>query len=197
MGGLIASLYTSAHPERVTKLILLAPAVVPVQIPFIAKLMITPVIGYSLFSMFGKGAMLKRMENERFSQGKTSVVFLSLKNNSDFAYPDKHAEVIDDLILRCSHMISKKPGFMPMFHSTLQHFPNEGCLDAVETIAKADIPIYVLWGELDKTVPYAHHTMVLEKAPNAKVVKIEDVGHAVLFEASNDICKYVLEFVQE
>jgi pimeloyl-ACP methyl ester carboxylesterase len=94
-------------------------------------------------------------------------------------------------------MITEKPNFLPMFHSTLKHFPTGGNLDAIEAIAKQNIPIYLLWGELDRTVPFAYHTMVLQRAPGVKLVKIEDVGHAVLFEDSNAVCKYVLEFVQE
>jgi len=184
MGGIIASMFAAKHHEKVSKLVLMSPAVVPVAVPLMGRLVVVPVIGWPLFKLFGKGALLSKLHKDRFSD--------------NFAHPEKCPEIIDQLVERMDWAIQKKEGYIEMFQSTLAHFPfQHGCLHEIEKIGKNNTNALLLWGNMDEVTPYKFHNMVTEKAPQMKFITIEDSSHAINLDAHEQTHLHILTFLKE
>jgi len=184
MGGYVATRFAANYPERIIKLVLLAPAITPVAMPFAARLITYPYIGKFLFNRFGLNMMLKRLHDERFK--------------NDFQDITMFPTLIDDLVERVEWSLLKKPHFPTMFHSTLCNFPFlTGALELVDDLAKHDVKVMLIWGTKDAVVPYSTHNMVLERHPKAELVTLEGIGHALIFEAYEDVVKNVVPFFKK
>jgi len=183
MGGLIGSYFANTYPDMVEKLILLAPAIVPVPLPFTAKLVTAPLIGGPLFKVVGKSGMLDKLKRDRFKD--------------DFAHPEKYPNLINGLVARIQWQIEHKKGFVDMFHSTLSNFPlSTGRVDIVGQVNARGTPILLLWGDKDISVPFDVHSKLLEVAPQIKFKVIEDAGHALNYEAVETLDKEILQFLK-
>eukprot|EP01132_Coremiostelium_polycephalum_P007437 gene7437-9141_t len=85
MGGFIGTYFAATHPQRLIKLGLLGPAIIPVPVPLVARLVTLNYVGKFLFKMFGAQTMLNRLERERLQ--------------NDFYQVDKiHPNIIEDLV---------------------------------------------------------------------------------------------------
>jgi len=184
MGGLVASHFTASFPHRVKGLVLLGPAIVPIELPFMAKVMVSPYIGDTLFGMFGKSALLKRLKTERFRQ--------------DLANTDKRTELVENLISRVQWCIEEKEYFLESFHSTLRYMGlSGGCLDQIEIIQKHDIPVLILWGTEDQICPFNKHQLVLEKLPKAKLIPINNAYHACILDDPQKCHESIIQWFKE
>jgi len=185
MGGFVATRFCSKYPEKVSKLVLLAPAITPVAMPFVARLVTYPYIGKFLFNYFGQGMMLKRLRNERFK--------------NDFQDVSLYPNLIDNLVERIEWSLLKKKHFPNMFQSTMCNFPFlNGALELVDDLAKhTNLSVMLIWGTKDAVVPYSTHKLVLERHPKIEMVTLEGVGHALAFEAYEDIISNVIPFFKK
>eukprot|EP01116_Phalansterium_solitarium_P012290 TRINITY_DN28452_c0_g1_i1.p1 TRINITY_DN28452_c0_g1~~TRINITY_DN28452_c0_g1_i1.p1 ORF type:complete len:250 (-),score=70.26 TRINITY_DN28452_c0_g1_i1:134-883(-) len=112
MGGAIATHFTVTYPDRVASVTLLAPAVTPVDMPFVARLALMPYIGSLLFALVGQRSMLKRLRELRCAD--------------DILRSDDRPELVNALIERMEWAILNKPGYPTAFHSTMASFDFAG-----------------------------------------------------------------------
>lgn len=73
MGGAIAAEFARRYPFLVSRLILLAPAGLPVPIPWTARLIQSPVIGGAIFNMGAQQAMLSHVERGYYQPDSPAV----------------------------------------------------------------------------------------------------------------------------
>jgi pimeloyl-ACP methyl ester carboxylesterase len=184
MGGAVATHFAAKHAVRVASLTLLAPAVVPVQMPFMAKAILLPGIGGALFGLFGPSQMLKKLHAERFAE--------------DFIRPAQHVDLIDEFVRRIEWCIVSKTNFTQAFHSTLVEFDmSSGQLGAIDQVAKAGVPTLAVYGDADALFPLdGARAVFAERWPDADFAVVEGCGHALTVEAVRETNRLVAEHIR-
>jgi pimeloyl-ACP methyl ester carboxylesterase len=66
-----------------------------------------------------------------------------------------------------------------------------------EKIGHSGLPVELLWGELDKTLPYEQHIAVQRAIPQAKFVSLPGLGHLSNVEDPAAVNPRVVEFLRE
>jgi len=184
MGGMIASHFTSKHPELVEKLILIGPAIAPVPLPLIARVLIWPGLGTFLFKLFGKNAMLNRLKEERF--------------RLDISHSTQRTELVDRLLERVEWCILSKENFTEAFHSSLANLPfGKGSLEQLDVIRENNIPVLLIWGEKDQVCPFESHKMVLERLPQAKFFPVKEAFHTANYDDPITVHETIIHWLKE
>jgi len=178
-GGLVSGAFCSKYPEKVNKLILVGPAGLPLVIPFMAKLIMVPVIGSAIYNWFGKKTMLERVRTR-------GIV-------DDFAYPDKLPEgLAAEIIKKTLWILEEKEGFLHAFHSTLCNAEVNDGLKYYQQIPKT-VPVLLIWGEKDAVIPAANSNILLSVLGKAKLEIIRDCGHSAIIERSERCIELIVE----
>lgn len=60
---------------------------------------------------------------------------------------------------------------------------------------RLDSPTQIIWGRHDHLIPLAHGEYYAEHMPNAKLAVLEDCGHMVPYEKSDEAVKLTLDFL--
>lgn len=126
MGGAVVTEFTSKYPEKVRKVILIAPLNESVNRPVLN----VPVLGEYLINVF-------------------YAPYLAASQLEDFTKPEDHAEWPGKFKPQM-----KYKGFKRALHSTLKNNMNYDKLPAYINLGKLNKEVLLIWGEDDKTVPY-------------------------------------------
>jgi len=182
IGGCVASIYAAHHPDRVDKLILIGPS--GTSKPLIAKLISIPVVGYALYSMFGKQHMLNKISSDRFSD-----------NFADSSQVDP--QILDMLVTKTIWQIDQKEGYLDAFHSTLANFPINDCIRYFEEIGKhPEMQVLLIWGKQDTVVPFVNSEILRTCIPHSILIGIDNAGHAVLLEKPPETNQHIIKFLE-
>jgi pimeloyl-ACP methyl ester carboxylesterase len=177
MGGAVATIYTAQYGHRVDKLILIAPAGMPLEFPLAAKIGNLPYIG----ELFTGNSFFK---NYFTATAKESFVAPHIE--SEFA----------EYIVGLSHYHVSKENFFAALLSTLRHFPLNNAAEFYERVGvQRNIPVLFLWGTHDQMVPYSGAEKALEFIPHAELVTLDNAGHAALLENCTVVDAHILEFL--
>jgi pimeloyl-ACP methyl ester carboxylesterase len=60
-----------------------------------------------------------------------------------------------------------------------------------------DIPVLLVWGEQDDTVPFEHHRRLLKAIPQAQFHPIADSGHIPHYEHAEQVNPKILRFLND
>ncbi len=177
MGGSITSTFAAQHPDKVKKLILLAPAGMDsFQPPFYMKLADMPLLGDLIFAVAGV----------KLSMGGCAKELL-------------HADqaVKDDYVRKFAHDAQYK-GLARCLLSSLRHtiLKTEHTTENYKKLAEKKIPTLVLWGTLDATMPYMQMERMKEVLPEATFVTFEESGHIFLYDEGERTMEQVLPFLK-
>lgn len=177
MGGSITTAFCKLYPNRVKKLVLLAPAGMDsFNPPFYMKLVKIPLLGKLIFNLVSKKALLTKCASE-------------LKYSLD----EK------DYYMRSFADCSKYKGFVNCTRSSLLNT----ILNTSETIKgymavnEQKLPLLVIWGTDDKTMPYYQHDRLLEVCPDVELVSFEGSGHIFLFDEGERTNSVILPFLKK
>lgn len=177
MGGSITTAFCKLYPGRVKKLVLLAPAGMDTFIPpFYMKLATIPLIGKLIFAIVAKKSLLTKCASE-------------LKYSVD----EK------DYYMRSFAESSKYKGFIRCTLSSLKNT----ILNTSETVKgyisvnEQKLPLLVIWGTEDKTMPYYQHKRLLEVCPDVELVTFEGSGHIFLFDEGDRTNEIILPFLKK
>lgn len=155
MGGAIAACFTDRFSERVDKLVLTAPAGVPLGQPFSQKLIRFPLVGELVFGLFGNAILLRRFQNGE-------------------EYAEEHRQAyLHQLTIR---------GYKRSLLSTFRGDMLTPKLDVYERLGKQDRRVLLIWGTEDDTVPYRHHDELLKRLPDVEFYPMQGEGHAANYE---------------
>ncbi len=159
MGGRLAWRFAAAKPERVDKLVLVAPD------GFASP-------GFEYGKAPEVGALVKLMTVAL----PKAVLRMSLAP----AYAKPGAVMTDEVVTRY-HDLMVAPGVRPAIIARMQQLnllPPEPLLRTIQA------PTLLLWGEQDQMIPVANAQDYLKAMPNARLVVLPGVGHVPHEEAA-------------
>ncbi|MDO4805124.1 MAG: alpha/beta hydrolase [Lachnospiraceae bacterium] len=166
MGGIIAARFAQMHPGKVCRLILLAPAVMDTfRAPASMKLCRIPVIGPVLFRMVAPFVIIPKSADE-------------LRLASEYEK--------DRYILRFTDFARYK-GYMRALASSLADciLDYDTAMDAYRAVAASKIPMLVIWGTADGTMPYYQIERMKEVCPDADYVTYEGAYHMFVYDEAD------------
>jgi len=180
MGGAIATAFAAKYPDKISKLILLAPAGVPtspVSRAIIRVATAIPVLSDALF-FFVVRYLIEKLPHKPFHN------------------PHLHAENIK--ISHSNHliMLEANPGFLRSYLATVRHFPLTDLKNDYLTVEKNKIPTLLIWGLNDRLIPYHNVHRIKQYIPSIKVHTLEDTGHQLVLERQSEVAETIAKFVK-
>ncbi len=170
MGGAIVGAFCARHPERVRRLALLDPAGYPLPVSPGAAALFVP----------GLGELLMAVAGDRIMVGGLPHDFLHPER-----YPDYYARYREQMPYR---------GFKRAVLSTMRRMPLTR-MDAVyRQVGKQNRPVLLLWGQEDRTIPFATSQKVLAAIPNAEFHAIPEAAHLPQYERPEAVNPILIEF---
>ena len=169
IGGRLAWKFAASHPERIDKLVLIAPDGFASPGFEYGK---PPEVGLSLQAM-------------RFVLPK-NLLRMSLEP----AYAN--ASAMTDQLLTRYHDLMRAPGVRPALISRLEQSTLQ---DPKPILANIKVQTLLLWGEQDAMIPVAHAGDYLHALPNAQLVRMPGVGHLPQEEAPAESVRSVHQFL--
>ncbi len=177
MGGSITTAFCASYPEKVKRLVLLAPAGMDsFKPPFYMHLSAIPGIGNVVFNIIGNKTLLTKCASELKHTPQDEVDYFM----RSFAYSIKYKG-----FLKCT-LSSLKNTILATKEDT------KGYIKTAQT----DIPVLCLWGTEDKTMPYYQAERFKEVMPAAKLVTFEGSGHVFLFDEGERTMAEVIPFLK-
>lgn len=173
MGGGIATGFTARHPERINKLILIAPAGFVPKYSGLASLVLVPGLGDWLMTMLGKKVMLQSIRRE--VAGKSARPDMIEKFEKQFKYR----------------------GYLPAILSTMRHYPMYDLSADYEAVGRSRIPVWAIWGTKDDIVPFAGTKKVRQAVPQVRILPVEGAGHTVTFARAETVNRLLLGILRE
>jgi len=167
MGGSIAASFVARYPERVERMILLAPAGMrTVSSGLFRFVRDVPILGDWVMLAFYPATLRKGIEEE----GEPEISTLQ-ERELDYR------------------------GFVPAVLSSLRGMLSERLEDAHGTIADHDVPALAIWGADDAIIPLAAKDLLAEWNPFATQVVIAEAGHGVTYTHAERVMISISEFV--
>lgn len=159
MGGAITMRFTDAHPDRVRRFALIAPAGIGVAPPGAARLLAIPGLGPWIMQAFGDRILFGMMEK-----------MLTVKPELTPQLRERYKEQMQFV------------GYKHALRSTLIHMPLTNLDDTFARVGKQNKKCALIWGTNDTVVPYEYHDRVMKALPGTTLHTIEGAGHAVNYE---------------
>ena len=173
MGGVISANFTASHPQRVAKLGLVDPAGFPLKLSMALQLVKIPGLGEMLFNLLGS----KNLEDSMLS---------------DF-YEPKH---IKHFIKQYRPQMSYK-GFKRALLSTMRNRVLERGIDVYRQVGQLDLPVLLVWGRQDVTVPFKYSADVVAAIPQVAFHPIDSAGHIPHYERPEVVNPIILDFLRK
>lgn len=172
MGGPIAVSFTDRYPERVRKLVLIDPAGLPFPKPIVGDIVRLPWIGERLMDLLFERMMVN-------SQG------------NDFVHPERFPDFRSKYLPQTRYV-----GFRQAILSTLRGDVLRDHTAMYRRVGQQGRPTLLIWGRLDKTIPFETHRRALEAMPTASFHAIDDAGHVPHYERPELVNPILLEFLR-
>ncbi len=170
MGGATGAIFTSKHPEKVRSLSLIAPGGTGTP-SFLPRLISVPGLGELIFHYAGD--MMSRNGAKRVSK---------VSSDPERYLADHAAQTGFD-------------GYSRALLSSLRHYPLWGAEDTYKEIGNTDLPVQIIWGTEDDTVPYANSEEMMTLVPNATLHTFEEVDHLVPLAEAEKLTTLLVEFI--
>ncbi|MCB1314362.1 MAG: alpha/beta hydrolase [Leptospiraceae bacterium] len=171
MGGAVSVMFTAAHPDRVDRLVLLAPAGHAMEYSFTARAARWPWIGDYIMRVMGDNRLLRNARNSLVS-------------------PDQHWPAVRDMYQEQMQYVGYKSAIL----STLRNFPDNIESD-YEAVGRSGIPVLVIWGDRDTVVPIEHMQLIRHEIPDAQTEILHAAGHLAVVEAPDRVHALILDFL--
>ena len=184
MGGLVAWMYASAFPHKVTKTILVSPVGIPSAISQpIRKLRRRPssIPSPAYMRLPGLGAILKFCAHIAFAKVIAyPVVYLA------FARPD----LLDNESFRIMRTSARE---MRVMHKGLLIW--RGPEDPALLLQSIKSPTLIVWGAKDRILPRSAPEYYLGHIPQAKFILYPNSGHVPMLEIPDQFNRDIIAFV--
>jgi pimeloyl-ACP methyl ester carboxylesterase len=152
MGGAISVYFTDKYPDKIEKLILIAPAGFPMETPAVASLVKAPLLGDYLGRLFARRSLEKGMADNFTTPVPPQMAAQSLQQTEYAGYADAIV-------------------------STLRNMNMTKMEDVYARVGAKKIPTLLIWGKKDKVVPFANAALVKKAIPHTEFLELENAGH--------------------
>ncbi|KAJ3012026.1 UNVERIFIED_CONTAM: hypothetical protein HDU68_001409 [Siphonaria sp. JEL0065] len=175
LGGGISTEFADRYPERVEKLVLIAPAGLKHSLPAVGKVFAIPVLGETLFYLVGRKVLSQRA-----------------KKHLNGLIPEPYrSHFVATQNLNFKH----NPGFTRCYFKTVQFGPIQNRDATFQRVGnKFGSRVLCVWGRGDTTTDFKEEGSRFKKyMPDAKFVEMEG-RHTILGERPDDVTELVREF---
>jgi pimeloyl-ACP methyl ester carboxylesterase len=172
MGGIVAANFTTRHPERVDRLVLIDPA----------GMMPRPRLPKSLLLMPGIGDFMMNL---------TSNNTLAASMADDLLNPERFPEYVEKYRPQLTI-----PGFKRAILSTYRCGLLFDRRAVYEQLAKLPLPVLLMWGRYDATIPLSTGEEMHRIMPTARWRVIEDAGHVPHYERPDVVNPLLVDFLE-
>lgn len=170
MGGLIATTFAARHPEKVRTLTLIDPAFFFLgRVPFPLGI---PLVGDYVGRVF-------------------AVPIIAKAQTKDFKHPERFSDYD-----RTFRIQMRYKGFARAILSTIKSLPQWDALSNLSLVSKTDIPVLLVWGREDRTVPLAVSDKVRAIASRAEFHVIDDAAHMPHYERPEIVNPVIIRFLE-
>lgn len=171
MGGLIVSRFSAQQPGRIRRLALIDPAGFPLGYSWAYKLALVPGLGELALSLL----RAPNLEN--------SIA-------SDFFDPRLVAHFLERYRTQMEYR-----GFRRAILATLRARVLENGVPLYTALGQLDLPVLLVWGREDTTVPFKYHRDLLQAIPQAEFHPIEAAGHLPHVEQAAQVNPLLTRFL--
>jgi pimeloyl-ACP methyl ester carboxylesterase len=169
MGGAIVGRFAAEHPERVRSVVLVAPLTRPHDI----SVMAWPAVGEWLNRTW-------------------FLPSLAASQLEDFAHPERVTGWPERFQPQMRY-----DGFGRAILSTMRHLSTASSVPDFEKVGQAGLPVLLVWGERDTTVPYAQHVDVQRAIPQARLLALPGLGHLPVVEEPAAVHPQIADFLSQ
>jgi len=174
MGGAVASAFTVNFPEHVRRLILIDPVGIQSRpLSWMYKVAILPGISESILSLISTERIIQRAA-------------------TDFFDPE-HAKLFQNQYR--SQMQYR--GFKRAILSTLRNKTVDGFPEVYQRLGKLGMPVLLIWGRNDRTLPLEQSCDILSAVPRAELHIIENCGHIPHYEKPEQVNSILVNFLNK
>ena len=164
MGGAISTAFAAAYPERVRRLVLLAPAGMGLSRSKLINFIITtPIAGDWLMLALYPSTLRRGLRSERDLPGTVPDITLLQAQELDYR------------------------GFTPAVLASLRGLLSKTSEADHKALHKAGMPVLAIWGADDKVIPAASIGTLAKWSRNAQQEVIEGAGHGLTYTHSEEI----------
>jgi pimeloyl-ACP methyl ester carboxylesterase len=172
MGGAIAAAFTVQHPTRIHKLILIDPiGTQPMPLGPLYSAGLLPGIGELVLGLVGTDKIIKGIA-------------------SDFYDPKLVEQFVDDYRDQMQFQGFKRAILSTLRSETLNGFP-----EIYEQLGKLQVPILLIWGRNDQTLPLAQSDSIIRLLPRLEFHVIEGCGHIPHYEKPEIVNPIISRFL--
>jgi pimeloyl-ACP methyl ester carboxylesterase len=171
LGGAIAATFAKAHPERVTKLILVAPVVDYAEGKALFGLAKIPLLSEWYARVFSVRATVERANGFFEASGADPSYAQRFEEQTRF-------EGYEQALLSMS-----RTDALTSYRGTYAALGNQ--------------PTLLVWGSEDAEIPREHMDFLREKLGNLLWVEIEGAGHGVNVQSQDEVNRHVVKFLSE
>lgn len=89
------------------------------------------------------------------------------------------------------------PGRVSFFEHQVRHYDSRYTEEVAGRLASLTMPVRILWGELDRWQPVAYARRLAEDIPGARLTVLPGAGHFVTEDAPERVTEEILDFLAE
>ena len=171
LGGAVVINFAARHPEKVKKLVLIAPAGYQPEPSGAEALVFIPGIGELIMELIGKEVMLGEMKN-------------AIKDN-----------LVSPEMLSFFEEQFQYAGYLPALLSTIRNYSMKETIPSYEETGKLGIPTLVIWGTEDLSVPFECSHNVKNAIPHAKIHAFQGMDHTIAYSRPDIVNPLLVNFL--
>lgn len=173
MGGAIAAGFAVHAPERVHRLALIDPiGAEPMPLRPLYKLALLPGISELALSLVGTGKMVEGLAGDFFDPPEVERFKVRYRTQMQYR------------------------GFKRAIISTLRNKAVDGSPEIYEQLGRLHMPVLLVWGRQDRTLPIEQSASILRLVPRAQFEIIEGSGHIPNCERPDVFHPILLKFLE-
>ena len=173
MGGGIATVFAGNHPERVKRVVLMAPiGFIPEQ-GGINSLLSFPLIGKWVMTVIGKNALIKEFENH--------------VANGDA--PQEMADRFRDQF--------QYAGVEQALTSSIRNYPMSNMETEYQQLGKTRMPKLMIWGAKDTVCPITGADHISRLVPNIQLFTIPNGKHEIAYSHADMVNGALIDFFKK
>ncbi len=174
MGGSIATAYAAQHPDRMKRVILLAPGGVQINRSGLDRAVLRlPVIGDWIFATLGVWRMRKALR----------------------AVAGEPTQVID--INKIQQAQFNRKGFAPAVLSSLRGMLSEVQEADHRALGQAGVPVVAIWGEADRVIPLRALGILAQWNRATRQETVPGAGHGMPYTHGTEVAEIVRAILRE